>query len=101
MNVQQVPQGTGTGFVWDDRGHIVTNFHVIQRCAAARASRWPTRAATGASSSALFPDRDLAVLRIDAPKEQAAADRRSASSRDLQVGQRSTPSATRSGSTRR
>ena len=30
MNVQQVPRGTGTGFVWDDSGHIVTNFHVIQ-----------------------------------------------------------------------
>jgi S1-C subfamily serine protease len=30
MNVQQVPRGTGTGFVWDAQGHIVTNFHVIQ-----------------------------------------------------------------------
>ncbi len=27
MNVMQVPRGTGTGFVWDDMGHIVTNFH--------------------------------------------------------------------------
>lgn len=26
----EVPQGTGTGFVWDDKGHIVTNFHVVQ-----------------------------------------------------------------------
>ncbi|MBC7941997.1 MAG: serine protease, partial [Chitinophagaceae bacterium] len=25
MNLQQVPRGTGTGFVWDDRGHVVTN----------------------------------------------------------------------------
>ena len=36
LNVQQVPQGTGTGFVWDTQGHIVTNFHVIQGAAAAR-----------------------------------------------------------------
>jgi S1-C subfamily serine protease len=34
--VQQVPRGTGTGFVWDDRGHIVTNFHVIQGASGAR-----------------------------------------------------------------
>ena len=36
LNVQQVPRGTGTGFVWDAQGHIVTNFHVIQGASAAR-----------------------------------------------------------------
>ena len=30
FDIQQIPQGTGSGFVWDRRGHIVTNFHVIQ-----------------------------------------------------------------------
>jgi S1-C subfamily serine protease len=30
FNVQQVPIGTGTAFMWDDRGHVVTNFHVVQ-----------------------------------------------------------------------
>src|SRR4051794_39232663 len=30
LNVQRIPQGTGTGFVWDDKGHIVTNFHVVK-----------------------------------------------------------------------
>src|SRR5574337_250007 len=35
-NVLQVPRGTGTGFVWDREGHIVTNFHVIQEGNAAR-----------------------------------------------------------------
>ena len=25
-----VPQGAGSGFVWDKQGHIVTNFHVVQ-----------------------------------------------------------------------
>ena len=28
-NVQQVPPGTGTGLVWDDLGHVVTNLHVV------------------------------------------------------------------------
>jgi S1-C subfamily serine protease len=27
---QAVPRGTGSGFVWDNRGHIVTNYHVIE-----------------------------------------------------------------------
>src|SRR5690606_34440668 len=29
-NVMQVPRGSGSGFVWDKRGYIVTNYHVIQ-----------------------------------------------------------------------
>src|SRR5512143_2628372 len=30
MDVSEIPQGTGSGFVWDQDGHIVTNFHVVQ-----------------------------------------------------------------------
>ena len=30
MDVFEVPQGTGSGFIWDKKGHVVTNFHVIQ-----------------------------------------------------------------------
>ena len=30
LNVQRVPEGTGSGIVWDKDGHIVTNFHVVQ-----------------------------------------------------------------------
>lgn len=26
----EVPQGSGSGFVWDKDGHIVTNYHVIR-----------------------------------------------------------------------
>jgi S1-C subfamily serine protease len=29
-NVFSMPRGTGSGFIWDDAGHVVTNFHVIQ-----------------------------------------------------------------------
>ena len=25
-----MPQGAGSGFIWDDKGHIITNFHVVQ-----------------------------------------------------------------------
>ena len=30
FNLFEIPQGTGSGFIWDDNGHIVTNFHVIE-----------------------------------------------------------------------
>jgi len=29
-DVREIPSGTGTGFVWDDQGHIVTNYHVVK-----------------------------------------------------------------------
>src|SRR5437763_1125848 len=29
LNLMQIPAGTGSGFVWDDAGDIVTNYHVI------------------------------------------------------------------------
>ena len=29
-SVREVPQGSGSGFLWDDAGHIVTNYHVIR-----------------------------------------------------------------------
>ena len=35
LNVQEIPEGTGSGFVWDRDGHIVTNFHVIRGASAA------------------------------------------------------------------
>ena len=67
LNVQQVPRGTGTGFVWDDSGHIVTNFHVIQGANGARVTL-ADQTTFDAKLVGAFPDRDLAVLRIEAPK---------------------------------
>jgi S1-C subfamily serine protease len=29
-NVFSVPQGTGSGFIWDEAGHVITNYHVIE-----------------------------------------------------------------------
>jgi S1-C subfamily serine protease len=81
-----VPRGTGTGFVWDDRGHIVTNFHVIQGANAARVTL-ADQSSFDAQLVGAFPDRDLAVLRIEAPKDKLPPITLGAS-RDLLVGQR-------------
>jgi S1-C subfamily serine protease len=86
LNLLEIPQGTGTGFVWDDAGHVVTNFHVIQNAQAAQVtlsdhSDWNARL-VGAE-----PDKDLAVLEIKAPREKLRPIALG-TSKDLEVGQR-------------
>ena len=44
-NVLSIPRGTGSGFVWDDQGDIVTNYHVIAGAAEARPHDRPLPAA--------------------------------------------------------
>jgi S1-C subfamily serine protease len=86
LNVMQVPQGQGTGIVWDDRGHVITNFHVIQGASGARVTL-SDQSVWKAELVGVFPDRDLAVLRIDAPRDKLKPIN-VGSSRDLQVGQK-------------
>jgi len=86
LNVQQVPRGTGSGFIWDEAGHVVTNFHVIQGGNAARVTL-ADQSSYSAKLVGAFPDRDLAVLRIDAPKDKLPPIP-VGTSRDLIVGQR-------------
>jgi S1-C subfamily serine protease len=85
-NVQQVPRGTGTGFVWDAAGHIVTNFHVIQGANGAKVTL-ADQSTYDATLVGYFADRDLAVLKITAPKEKLPP-LAVGTSRDLLVGQR-------------
>ena len=66
LNVMEIPRGAGSGFVWDRRGHVVTNYHVVQagnthEVTLADQSSWSATPVGGA------PEKDLAVLRIDAP----------------------------------
>jgi S1-C subfamily serine protease len=85
LNLYQIPQGTGSGFVWDTSGDIITNFHVIQNANAAQVtlgdqSAWKARVV------GVAPDKDLAVLRIDAPAGRLRPIP-IGTSKDLQVGQ--------------
>lgn len=61
LDVVEVPAGSGTGFIWDAQGHVVTNFHVIQG-----ATRAFITLADGSRHEAAYvggaPDKDLAVL---------------------------------------
>ena len=62
----EVPQGTGTGFVWDDGGHVITNAHVVRGAEAVEVvtSDQTTYDAEWVGGSV---SHDLAVLRIEAP----------------------------------
>ena len=88
-NVFEVPRGTGSGFLWDDLGHVVTNFHVIQDVARRGGSAKVTLGDDDfeATLVGFAEDQDLAVLRIDAPHERLVPIR-IGTSQDLRVGQK-------------
>ncbi|MBL0926613.1 MAG: trypsin-like peptidase domain-containing protein [Phycisphaerales bacterium] len=82
----QSAEGAGSGFMWDDRGHIVTNYHVVDG-----AQRFIVRLADQTEYEGTVvgadPHNDLAVIRIDAPKDKLRPVTVGGSD-DLQVGQR-------------
>jgi S1-C subfamily serine protease len=84
-NIFNIPRGTGSGFVWDDNGTIVTNFHVVAGASGARVRLSDGRdvAATLVGVSAAH---DLAVIRVDVSKPPPALP--IGTSHDLRVGQR-------------
>ncbi|MEM0925938.1 MAG: trypsin-like peptidase domain-containing protein, partial [Planctomycetota bacterium] len=65
----EVEAGSGSGFMWDERGHVVTNFHVLQDASSARVVMWD-QSSYEATLVGGSPDHDLAVLRILAPAEK-------------------------------
>lgn len=68
MRSTDVPTGSGTGFVWDKKGHIVTNFHVI-RGARILSVRLFDQTSYDAVVVGVEPPKDIAVLRINAPEK--------------------------------
>ena len=81
----QVSPGYRVWIVWDTKGNIITNFHVIQNASAAQVtladqSDWK------AQLVGVAPDKDIAVIRIDAPANRLHPIP-IGTSKDLQVGQ--------------
>jgi len=84
-NEMEIPQGSGSGFIWDEDGHIVTNFHVIEG-----SSRIKVTLANQKSYDATLvgsePSKDLAVLKIN-PREATLQPIKVGSYSELKVGQ--------------
>jgi S1-C subfamily serine protease len=86
LDILGIPRGSGSGFVWDENGYIVTNFHVLEagdrfKVTLEDQSTWDA-VPIGAA-----PDSDIAVLRINAPPGSLTP-LLVGTSQDLEVGQK-------------
>ncbi len=86
FNIFEIPQGSGSGFIWDHEGHVVTNYHVVYKADIIQVALPDQTVVTGFKVGE-DPDHDLAVLRIQAMpnKLQPVI---IGTSKDLQVGQK-------------
>ncbi len=85
LTLYEMERGAGSGFVWDKQGHIISNYHVIHKASSVNVTM-----RNGSSYEARIvgvdPDRDLAVLKIEAP-EHVLVPVTAGNSQNLQVGQ--------------
>lgn len=71
LDIREIPRGSGTGFVWNEQGLIVTNFHVIAGAHKLTVTL-ADRTVHEAEVIGVAPEKDLAVLRIAEPPEDLA-----------------------------
>lgn len=86
LDTMEVPQGSGSGFIWSKQGHIVTNFHVIYGANSIKVTL-ADRSEHQAKLVGADPDHDLAVLQIQA-SDHALEPLAVGVSHDLRVGQK-------------
>ena len=85
-SVEEVPTGTGSGFLWDNRGHVVTNHHVVRGAQALSVTLYDHRS-FDARVVGTDPRKDIAVLELqDAPSNLRPI--RVEKGLDLAVGQK-------------
>jgi S1-C subfamily serine protease len=74
LNLTETPQGAGSGIVWDDKGHLVTNYHVIAGANQLKVSFLPRKG--GVQNQKVYDaaivgyddDKDIAVLKVSDPE---------------------------------
>ena len=84
-NIYKIPRGTGSGFIWDKAGHIVTNYHVIKDADQATVTLWDN-STWEAKVVGTEPDKDLAVLKIQTTPDRLTPIK-VGESNNLRVGQ--------------
>jgi len=82
-----VPAGSGSGFVWDELGHIVTNFHVVAGAQHLTVTLHDQRTFP-ATVVGTEPRKDIAVLKIEAPAGALMPIGRHQERVNLEVGQK-------------
>ena len=82
---QEVPAGSGSGFVWDDQGHVVTNFHVVDGARSITVT-FSDQETLEARLVGVEPKKDIAVLEVRSAKPLAPI--RVAKGGQLEVGKK-------------
>jgi S1-C subfamily serine protease len=82
----EIPQGAGSGFVWDEEGHIVTNFHVVQSGSSFVITFYNDPKQYKAKIVGTAPEKDIAVLKLE-EKPAKLTPIRVGPSKNLVVGQ--------------
>jgi S1-C subfamily serine protease len=88
MNEFQSRQGTGSGFIWDEQGHVVTNYHVVADMLMQGGEAFVTlgdQSTYQAKVIGVAPNQDMAVLKIEASTPLRPMPL--GTSNDLEVGQ--------------
>ena len=83
----EVPAGSGTGFVWDKEGHVVTNFHVVKDARSLTVTFDDNRIFV-AKVVGVEPRKDIAVIRVEAPSESLVPIQLPEKGQALEVGQK-------------
>ncbi len=68
--VETIPQGAGTGFIWDDLGHVITNYHVVKGGQSFVVSFQGMPKPVPARIVGLAEEYDLAVLKVDVDTDE-------------------------------
>jgi S1-C subfamily serine protease len=68
QNAEEVASGSGSGFVWDEEGHVVTNFHVVKDARSLTVT-FRDQKTYPATVVGVEPRKDVAVLKVEAPKD--------------------------------
>lgn len=83
----EVPAGSGSGFIWDKKGHIVTNYHVVQGGSSFSVTLYNQKKYS-ATIVGVEPKKDIAVLKINAPAQELTPIQVPPDAYQLQVGQK-------------
>lgn len=67
FEIARIDSGSGSGFIWDKEGHIVTNFHVIRNASRANVTLFD-HTVLEAELVGVEPDVDVAVLKVNFKK---------------------------------
>ena len=84
-DITRIPRGTGSGFIWDNHGHIITNYHVLEGASEIRI-RLSDQRTFNAVLVGASPHHDIAVLRMPRVSNMPSS-LPIGTSHDLQVGQ--------------